>query len=295
MSGPTQQDMGGEAQVEQDTSQPVKLERARVRRLCVAMYVTACAAHLAALYGLAVYLDDSEHSVVPLVIMCIALIFDNLTVAVGALPAVSDRFRLVLEYMGRIRFLVVMLAWPFLMTWHWDLACHCGVATAATASLAWHLGMFLVGFFILREVAFAVRGMPEADNTTRQFGDCMPTNALIGGSFRADPDIFTTEGLVVFRPYPPRAGAFAPAGLAIMSAACIGLLFPVFSGLGMHGCVLLAGVGGCLACRLRANMGKGNHMWSHVAEVVWIAAAAGQLYFCQAHGRFQLCYDGAAA
>ncbi|CAE8640519.1 unnamed protein product, partial [Polarella glacialis] len=97
---------------------------------------------------------------------------------------------------------------------------------AVTAVLALQhgegLALFVSAFFSLREVCVVVRGEPPSalsmDGSVRpRFGDCLPSNALLGGQFRLDKTELEETGRAVFVPARMRRGLSVASGLALCS------------------------------------------------------------------------------
>lgn len=79
---------------------------------------------------------------------------------------------------------------------------------------------FLTIYFAVRELCFFVRGEPPSalDATlTPQLGDCLPSNALLGGQFTLDRADLETTGRVVFVPGRERKGLYVASGFAMCS------------------------------------------------------------------------------
>eukprot|EP00971_Amphidinium_carterae_P302861 6017746-Amphidinium_carterae.1 len=83
------------------------------------------------------------------------------------------------------------ISWVWLLPWAEELALCCGAVAAdnatSTLPLLYGLANFLTGYFLLREVSFGLRGEPPSAKDAAvqpRFGDCLPSNALLGGHFR---------------------------------------------------------------------------------------------------------------
>merc|ERR1712203_1106476 len=79
--------------------------------------------------------------------------------------------------------------------------------------------MLISAFFVLREVSFLIKGEPMSalDAAARpQFGDCLPSQAVLGGQFRLDKADLEETGRVVFVPARKRQGLYIGSGLAML-------------------------------------------------------------------------------
>ncbi|CAK8999849.1 unnamed protein product, partial [Durusdinium trenchii] len=136
----------------------------------------------------------------------VSLAFEVCVYAAGGFAMQSK----LLETAGRIRLFLGATAWVWLLPWAAELHCRCGpssptaiLATQQGYSLAW----FVTGFFALREVCVFVRGEPPSAldrSQPHQFGDCLPSNAVLGGQFRLDKAELEETGRAVFVPSRPR-------------------------------------------------------------------------------------------
>ena len=128
--------------------------------------------------------------------------------------------------------------------------------------------MFVV--FVGREVVHFIRNPPMPGKP--RMGDCLSTNAVLGGDFRADEKTYLRDQIIVFRPHPARAGHYFPKSIAVLTGFCCGLS----AGLPrLWGASLLAMVVNALC-----NKDKIGPKWNLWAEVAWIAAAQNQLQMC---------------
>ena len=50
-----------------------------------------------------------------------------------------------------------------------------------------------------------------------QFGDCLPSNALLGGQFRLSKEDLEATGRVIFVPARTRSGLYIGSGLAMLT------------------------------------------------------------------------------
>jgi len=134
----------------------------------------------------------------------------------------------VLTLAGRLRLLSAAVAWPWLVPWGAELSCRCGALSPSTgAGLLRHsvgAAVLIGAFFALREVSFIVRGEPASalGTSESQLGDCLPSQAVLGGQFRLDKADLEETGRVVFVPARPRQGLYVGAGLAMLAGLTLG-------------------------------------------------------------------------
>lgn len=128
------------------------------------------------------------------------------------------------------------MAWPFLLPWTTELICRSGAVSLTTGvPLVVNtrgLAIFIVAFYALREVSFLIKGEPASalnPSAQAQIGDCLPSNAVLGGQFRLDKVDLEETGRAVFVPARARAGLYIGSGLAMLT----GLLAGVFQ-IGAH-------------------------------------------------------------
>jgi len=171
---------------------------------------------------------------VALAVVEVALAFEA---AVFALGGFGRPFGLsVLTFLGRGRLLGAAVAWPWLVPWAAELSCRCGaVSPTLGAQLLEHsigVATFVGCFFALREVSFLVRGEPLSalGQGERQFGDCLPSQAVLGGQFRLDKADLEETGRVVFVPARPRSGLYVGSGLAMLLNLIFGFTMALFMG-----------------------------------------------------------------
>jgi len=161
-----------------------------------------------------------------LAVVEVALAFEAAVFALGGFGRPLSLAVLILA--GRLRLLSAAIAWPWLVPWGAELSCRCGALSPSTgAGLLRHSigGAVLIGaFFALREVSFVVRGEPASalGTSESQIGDCLPSQAVLGGQFRLDKADLEETGRVVFVPARPRQGLYVGAGLAMLAGLTLG-------------------------------------------------------------------------
>lgn len=211
----------------------------------------------------------------------------------------------VLETAARVRLLVSSVAWAWIVPWAAELSCRCGASPPPRgAVLLGHceaVAMFVSGYFALRELMFLVRGEPPSaldGSVAPKFGDCLPSNALLGGQFRLDKAELEDSGRIVFVPARPRQGLYAAPGLAMLAHLAAGFALALHSGIEMLPWLLL-GAGVALLgrkvpglCPAAAGDGqrrlgtKGSRdVWRllcRAGEVWWMWCCVNQLRQCQA-------------
>jgi len=160
----------------------------------------------------------------------VALAFEALVFALGAWGR-SCNFTL-LTVLGRVRLLSAAIAWPWLVPWVAELSCRCNVVGKSTGAMVLHhsLGVATLvgGFFLVREVSFLFRGEPASAidaGAKAQLGDCLPSQAVLGGQFRLDKADLEETGRVVFVPARPRQGLYIGSGLAMLANLIFGVTF----------------------------------------------------------------------
>lgn len=210
-----------------------------------------------------------------------------------------------LELAGRMRMLLSSVAWVWLVPWVAELNCRCGGAPpprgAAMLSHSEAISTFVCGYFALRELTYMVRGEPPSaldGSVVPKLGDCLPSNALLGGQFRLDKAELEDSGRVVFVPSRPRQGLYAAPGLAMLANLLVGVVLAAHWG-GVPW--LLLGSGLALLCRKApdiqgdrkgatdAQTGRprrdNRDLWRllcRAGEVWWMWCCINQLRQCQA-------------
>mmetsp|Transcript_138432 Transcript_138432/g.386136 ORF Transcript_138432/g.386136 Transcript_138432/m.386136 type:complete len:338 (-) Transcript_138432:69-1082(-) len=199
-----------------------------------------------------------------------------------------------LEFAGRARLLMSAIAWVWLVPWAAELCCRCTDAPPPHSSLvlvqAENLAMFICAYFGIREMCFFIRGEPASaldTAVTPRFGDCLPSNALLGGQFRIDKVDLEQTGRIVFVPARPRAGLYVASGLAMCShlaggtALCRRGLLPPWWLLGSMCALLGRKVGDFKACRGRCidTTDHQHKAQRRLQDVVRLACRAGELWW----------------
>lgn len=222
-----------------------------------ALYLLLSLAHLSLIYVQSVSTATDGSLFLLLSGLQVVLAFEATVYAAGGF-SIS---KAALEMAGRIRLLLGATAWAWLVPWAAELNCRCNAEpkesshpASSTALLAlqqgYTLAFFVSGFFALREICVILRGEPPSalDRSQRpRFGDCLPSNAVLGGQFRLDKAELEASGRAIFIPSRPRAGLDLSSGLALVSH-----LFGAFvlRGRGMTGPWMLGGCGALAARRL---------------------------------------------
>lgn len=204
-------------------TEPVLLSGAsRASPLATASYVLIAVGHILILVLHARETSSQGQFFLSLAVVELALAWEAAVLALGAFGRRSGLLLLTLA--GRFRLLSAAMAWPWLLPWGAELACRCGVASTSTgAGLLQHgtLAAVLVdAFFGLREVSFLFKGEPvSAINSAApaQVGDCLPSQAVLGGQFRMDKADLEETGRAVFVPARTRHGLFVGSGLAMLA------------------------------------------------------------------------------
>jgi len=216
-----------------------------------------------------------------------------------------------LTLMGRLRLLCTAIAWPFLSPWAVELSCRCNAISQHTgrhlSHLTMHAALATGGFFILREVAFMIQGEPPSargSSAQSQLGDCLPSQAVLGGQFRLDKADLEQAGRAVFVPARPRSGLYIGSGLAMLFHIIIGF---ALGGVNAAPPWLLAGALIALLGRrcqevkkvfLRSEDGKGSAVGDNIwlrewprlicrfGELIWIWFCILELQRCETSGQW---------
>jgi len=242
-----------------------------------------------------------------LTLVCIALFVD---VAVYALGGLRGQCLYVLEILGRVRLLLLALCWPWLMPWIAELTCRSGLVPLERGAFALAnmnaTASFTCGYFILREVAYFFRAEPPSaldPNIQPKFGDCLPSNALLGGQFRLNKAELEISGRAVFIPSRQRKGLFVPSGLAMITHIVAGISLAQEQSQGRVPWLLIGSLS-ALLCRyggrgkpLRESAVSGSHdslsgvsCWHlegcrflcQSGELMWLMSCVKQLQACEA-------------
>ena len=221
---------GGGSMQPMQKEQPVLMSRsARASPVATAGYLTITAGHLCLLRMHSQASSSDGYFFLALALVELTLAFEAFVFAVGGGLQRTLGLNL-LSLAGRARMLTAAMAWPWLVPWVSELGCRCGTVSLQTGAawlhLTFGLAVFTSGFYLVREVAFMVRGEPPSalGGAPPQFGDCLPTNALLGGQFRMEKADLEVTGRAVFVPARPRQGLYIGAGLAMLSHLVMGLL-----------------------------------------------------------------------
>ncbi|CAJ1398744.1 unnamed protein product [Effrenium voratum] len=202
-----------------------------------------------------------------------------------------------LEAAGRMRLLLGATAWAWLLPWAAELHCRCrpapGTALLATQQ-GYALAYFVSAFFALREICFVLRGEPPSALDRSQqprLGDCLPSNAVLGGQFRLDKAELEETGRAVFVPSRARSGLGISSGLALVAHLAAGLALRPS---GWPGWLLSGGLVALLARRFGTVWdlwdAKGSKLGAHevprlvcrAGEFCWLLCALWQLRACEA-------------
>mmetsp|Transcript_117221 Transcript_117221/g.373394 ORF Transcript_117221/g.373394 Transcript_117221/m.373394 type:complete len:359 (+) Transcript_117221:82-1158(+) len=202
---------------------------ARVSRFATAAFLALAAGHLLLLREQWLTTADRGTLLLRLTLPGASLAFESGVYAAGALGRFSTA-RSALEVLGRVRLLVSTIAWAWLLPWSAELSCRCGAADPRRGWImvlnAETIATAITAYFLLRELAFMIRGEPPSaldPSLQPKFGDCLPSNALLGGQFRLNKAELEASGRVVFVPARPRKGLYASPGLALASHLLAGL------------------------------------------------------------------------
>ncbi|OLP85310.1 Replication factor C subunit 2 [Symbiodinium microadriaticum] len=239
---------------------------------------------------------------VSLAVLQVSLGFEATVYAVGGLVQPGGVGFVVnfLESAGRFRLLLGATVWAWLVPWAAEVHCRCGEQPPrATAVLAHQQGQtlacFVSAYFALREVCVLLRGEPPSalDRSVQpRFGDCLPSNALLGGQFRMDKAEFEQTGRTVFVPARLRAGLDTSSGLALAAHFA--------SALALHQnqwllatllCLLARRLGGAwevLLGRRGAWAREVPRLLCRFGELWWLRCALWQLQLCELDANGQL-------
>mmetsp|Transcript_1376 Transcript_1376/g.3074 ORF Transcript_1376/g.3074 Transcript_1376/m.3074 type:complete len:338 (-) Transcript_1376:8-1021(-) len=261
-----------------------------------ALYLLLSLAHLSLIYVQSVSTATDGSLFLLLSGLQVVLAFEATVYAAGGF-SIS---KAALEMAGRIRLLLGATAWAWLLPWAAELNCRCNAEpqnlahpASSTALLAlqqgYTLAFFVSGFFALREICVILRGEPPSalDRSQRpRFGDCLPSNAVLGGQFRLDKAELEASGRAIFIPSRPRAGLDLSSGLALVSH-----LFGAFvlRGRGMTGPWMLGGCGALAARRLGSvwdaacSGSEVPRLLCRSGELWWLLCALWQLQECEAY------------
>lgn len=245
-------------------------------RLCDQAVLAGYAVALAFQY---VSLQDAGPLSWWLAIVTASLAFDSFVVAAGDVQAASHSS--LLELMSRLRFLVLAISWAWAIPWSAELACRCGADPpphgVAPTLFTVQIAIFMNGFFLVRELSYVLCGEPVSalDATApRKFGDCLPSNALLGGQFRLNKQEFEETGRIVYVPARPRAGLFIPPGLALLMHQISAWQLTTREGGGGFITEVPWWLLGTLCALLCRNLGQG--LWAQMRLALCKAVAEGE-------------------
>eukprot|EP00927_Polykrikos_kofoidii_P073443 TRINITY_DN69486_c0_g1_i1.p1 TRINITY_DN69486_c0_g1~~TRINITY_DN69486_c0_g1_i1.p1 ORF type:complete len:334 (+),score=41.08 TRINITY_DN69486_c0_g1_i1:74-1075(+) len=194
-------------------------------------YVAVAAGHLWILSGHAAQASSGESAgfFAMLAVIEAALAYESALLAIGGFSVAATGSCLpLLSFAGRVKLLGAAMAWPWLMPWTAELSCRCGRISVVTGTMMLHhtlsLAIIITLFFVACELSFAVWGEPPsalagggAAAPPAQIGDCLPSQAVLGGHFRLDKADLEETGRAIFVPARKRTGLYVGAGLAVLS------------------------------------------------------------------------------
>lgn len=240
-----------------------------------------------------------------LLLIQISLCFDAGLYAVGGLVPNDGRARAVilsaLATGGRVRLLGSVVAWAWLVPWAAEVSCRCRTTPISNEAAVGLLhGNFVAtcicGFFGMRELCFLLRGEPPSaldSSVAPKFGDCLPSNALLGGQFRLSKVDLEETGRAIFVPSRERKGLYFASGIALLSHLMAGSIIAGRTGTTYRPWWLLGAVM-ALACRQGASkLAEGAscqdrfqreipRILCSLGELLWISCAMLQLHRCEA-------------
>lgn len=211
------------------SDEPVLLSgSARASRLATAGYVFVSLGHIWLLRQHAATASAAGRFLFSLAVVEAALAYEGAVYALGALGRSCNLS--VLTFVGRVRLLGAAMAWPWLLPWAAELNCRSGAVSIGTGVALLHQTTFVAvlisGFFILREVSFLFKGEPASalGAGEAQIGDCLPSQAVLGGHFRMDKADLEETGRAVFVPARSRSGLYVGSGLALLGHLIMGIV-----------------------------------------------------------------------
>lgn len=280
---------------------------ARASRLATAAYLLIVAGHAWLLRVHALATGAEGRLFGALAVVEAALLVEAAVFALGGFGRPCSLS--VLTFAGRVRLLGAAVAWPWLVPWAAELSCRCGaVSTSAGAALLHHsvgAASLIGGFFALREVSFLVRGEPPSalgSSEMPQIGDCLPSQAVLGGQFRLDKADLEETGRVVFVPARKRQGLYIGSGLAMLgnllfgTAMALASSFPPWLLLGSLGALLGRWFGQLPKFKARDEEGaaamattdsgllwrrEGPRLVCRFGELFWLGCCVAELRRCE--------------
>lgn len=226
-----------DADAKDSDDRPVLLSgAARASRLATAGYLLVLVGHVLVLMRhmkTAAASAESWYFFGALAANEVALAFEGFVYAAGALGRRGNLW--VLSAAGRVKLLGAAIAWPWLVPWFSELACRSGaVSVSAGSHLLNHttlVAVFIGAFYMLRELSFLVRGEPlsalTGNGDEAQIGDCLPSQAVLGGQFRLDKADLEETGRAIFVPARARNGLHIGSGLAMLASLFVGVAMAV--------------------------------------------------------------------
>jgi hypothetical protein len=225
------------------------------------------------------------------------LAFESIVYGLGAFGRASTFKPLVTA--GRVQKLSQAIAWPWLLPWVAELGCRCGTATPEAGAHSRDANLVAAGvlsaFYLLREFSFAFRGEPASaadGNIEAQFGDCLPSQAVLGGHFRLDKQSLERTGRALFVPARERWGLFIGSGLAVLSHLYHGVSLSAHRG-GISWVLVgvLAGIAGRKIdpiFELASPLWKveGPRLVERVGELVWLGCCVLEIQRWEASATF---------
>lgn len=225
---PSQAAMDEKAEAEA-AKDPILLSgSAKASRLATAGYVLVTLGHIYLMRMHALTASADGRFFLSLAVVEAALAYEAAVFALGALGRSCTLP--MLTWVGRVRLLGAAIAWPWLLPWAAELNCRSGAVSPSTGSSMVLQSTMVAGivsaFFILSEVSFLFKGEPASalGAAEAQFGDCLPSQAVLGGQFRLDKADLEETGRAVFVPARPRNGLYIGSGLAVLGHLVMGVI-----------------------------------------------------------------------
>ncbi|CAE7242002.1 RFC2 [Symbiodinium natans] len=278
---------------------------ATLSTLATLAYVLVAIGHLYLLSEQCLETESAGGLFVSLAALQVSLAFEAAVYAAGGLVHAGGASFLVtlLESAGRLRLLLGATVWAWQVPWAAEVRCRCGEQPPTTTAVLAHqqgqtLACFVSAFFAVREVCVFVRGEPPSalDRSVQpRFGDCLPSNAVLGGQFRVDKAEFEQTGRTVFVPSRLRAGLDTSSGLALaahlVAAALLRRQWWLLATLAALGARRVGSafdaLGGRGACWTR----EVPRLLCRFGELMWLRCALWQLHSCETgvHGQLPQC------
>lgn len=210
--------------------EPVLLSgSARASPLATAGYILVSVGHIWVLKVHAATAAADGNFFLALAVVEVALAYEAAVYALGGLGRSTTLS--VLKLIGRLRLIGQAVAWPWLLPWAAELNCRSGAVSLTAGHMLLMqttvVAFIISGFFIVVEVSFFFRGAPPAaapSDSLGQMGECLPSEAILGGQFRLDKADLEETGRAVYVPGTPRQGLYIGAGLAMLGHLIMGVL-----------------------------------------------------------------------